>query len=228
MDRRFATILAVLLIAFVGLFVITKNSSDQGSSNNSADNSKTSNNIEGLGTKGVTLVEYGDYQCPVCGAYYQPIEQLVAQFKNDIRFQFRNLPLTSIHPNAFAAARAAQAAGLQNKYFEMHDLLYENQAGWSGSNSPQTLFVDYAKQIGLNVEQFKKDYASQKVNDTINADLDAFDKTGQDLATPTFFLNGEYLPNSKLSDPQTGQPSLEKMIEVIKAEIAKKNSGSSQ
>lgn len=226
MDKRFATILAVLLVLFVGFFIVSKSSSDQGGTNKSADASKTSNNVEGLGTKGVTLVEYGDYQCPVCGVYYQPIEQAIAQFKNDIRFQFRNLPLTSIHPNAFAAARAAQAAGLQNKYFEMHDLLYENQTEWSSSTNPKNLFNEYAKRIGINVDQFKTDYASQKVNDIINADLDAFDKTGQDLATPTFFLNGVYLPNSKLSDPQTGQPSVEKIVEVIKAEIAKKNPGS--
>lgn len=227
MDRRFATILAVIVLIFVGVFVSTKNSSNKNSSSNTG-SAQPTNHIEGNNTKAVTLTEYGDYECPVCGAYYQPLKQVAAQFNNQIHFQFRNLPLTSIHPNAFAAARAAEAAGMQNKYWEMHDMLYESQSNWASASAPQTMFTSFAKQLGLNVSQFSKDYASQKVNDSINADLAVFNKTGLDLATPTFFLDGKYVKNGDFADAQTGQPSLEKFASIINAEIAKKNPGTKQ
>jgi protein-disulfide isomerase len=184
--------------------------------------------VEGKNAKGVTLIEYGDYECPICGAYYQPLKDAVAQYSNDIHFQFRNLPLTSIHQNAFAGARAAEAASLQGKFWQMHDKLYENQdrtgaSGWVASRDPlNEYFVNFAKQIGLNIDQFKTDYASGKVNDVINADLAEFRKTGQEQATPTFFMNGTYLPNGGLVDAQ-GNPSADKIGAAIKAEIDKKS-----
>jgi protein-disulfide isomerase len=223
-DRRFATIIAVIVLIFVGVFVATKNSgSDNSGSNNSA---QPSNHVEGQNQKHVTLVEYGDYECPVCEVYYQPLKEVYSQFSQDIQFQFRNLPLTSLHPNAFAAARAAEAAGMQGKYWEMHDKLYENQSDWASVNAPLSNFSLYASEIGINVNQFKQDYSSQKVNDTINADIAAFTKTGQEMATPTFFLDGKYVQNGAFVDPKTSQPSPDKFAEVIKAEIAKKNPGS--
>lgn len=227
MDKRFATILAILVLVFVGIFAVSKNSSNKSNGSNPGGPQPT-NHIQGEGKAGVTLVEYGDYECPVCEIYYQPVKQVVAQFNSDIRFQFRNLPLSSVHRNAFAAARAAEAASYQNKYWEMHDALYENQSSWAASTAPQTLFTDYARQLGLNVDQFKKDYQSQKVNDAINADLEAFNQTGQQMSTPSFFLNGRYLPNGLIADQKTGQPSIEKLTAVIKAEINKKNSGAKQ
>jgi protein-disulfide isomerase len=223
MDKRFLAILAGLVIIFGGIFVVSQNSNSSGSSGGSNSGTPT-NHVEGKGTKKVTLVEYGDYQCPICGAYYQPLKDVYAKYSNDIYFQFRNLPLISIHQNAFAGARAAEAAGMQNKYWEMHDMLYENQNSWSTSNNPLSIFQSYAKSLGLNVEQFKADYSSGKVNDAINADLTAFKKTGKQQATPTFFLDGQYLDNSSLSDPKTGAPTLDKFSQVLDAAIAKKNS----
>jgi protein-disulfide isomerase len=175
------------------------------------------------------LLEYGDFECPICYAYYQPVKQVTAQYNDQIQFQFKNLPLTQLHKNAFSAARAAEAAGMQGKYWEMHDKLYETQdptgqGGWVVSNNPlNDYFVTYASGIGLDIAKFKADYGSQKVNDTINADLADFNKTGLDMATPTFFLNGAYVPNEKLTDPSTGQPSVEKFSAVINAEIAKQS-----
>jgi protein-disulfide isomerase len=131
--------------------------------------------------------------------------------------------LPQIHQNAFAAARAAEAAGLQNKYWQMHDTLYDqaNWQQWTTSSNPPQFFNGYAQQIGLNVEQFKKDYASDKVNSAINADLAAFGKTKQQQATPAFFLDGVFIDNSKLAD--SSGPSASKFTDLIKAEIAKKN-----
>jgi protein-disulfide isomerase len=225
MDKRFLSILGVLVILFIGIFAISQHKST--TSTGGSSNSQATNHIEGQGQKGVTLVEYGDYECPICEAYYLPLKQAVAQYSADIHFQFSNLPLTAIHQNAFAAARAAEAAGLQNKFWEMHDKLYENQSQWVSSSDPQTLFNTYAQTIGLNLNQFKTDYASSKVNDAINADLAAFGKTGKDKATPTFFLDGVYLPNTGLVDPQTGAPTADKIAAAIQAEIAKKTSTSS-
>lgn len=218
------TILAVIVVGFAGFFIFSQNSSNKNSGGGGS-NAQASSHIEGKGAKGVTLLEYGDYQCPVCQRYHATLEQVESANANDIFFQFRNLPLVSVHPNAFAAARAAEAAGLQNKYFDMHRMLYDdtNWQQWTTSQSPASLFEGYAKQLGLNIDQFKADYSSSKVNDTINADLAEFKKTGQEMATPSFFLDGQHIENSKLVD-STGAPSAEKFQQLIDAAVAKKAS----
>lgn len=225
MDKRFLSIMGSLVVIFVIIFAVTQHSNDKGSATNTT-NAQPTNHVEGQGQKHVTLVEYGDYECPVCGEYYQPLKQVYAQFSSQIYFQFRNLPLTTIHKNAFSGARAAEAAGMQNKYWQMHDELYNNQDptgqnGWVASNNPLTYFVTFAKQLGLNVNKFQSDYASSKVNNSINADLAAFGKTKLPEATPTFFLDGTYVDNASLAD-NTG-PSVSKFAQIINAEIAKKN-----
>jgi protein-disulfide isomerase len=226
MDKRFLGILGAIIIIFVGIFAISQHSSNNSSGSGKSSGTQPTNHVEGNNAKNVTLVEYGDYECPICEAYYLPLKQAVTQYNNDIHFQFRNLPLSAIHQNAFAGARAAEAAGLQNKYWQMHDKLYDNQNQWAQSSNPQDMFNTYAQQIGLNVDQFKTDYASSKVNDAINADLAAFDKTGKEKATPTFFLDGVYLANTGLVDAQTGAPSADKIGAAIKAEIDKKSTSS--
>lgn len=219
MDKRFLTILAAIAVIFVGIFVVSQKSSDK--SNGSA-GGQPSNHITGQGAKNVTLMEYGDYQCAVCEAYEPILDQVRSTYASDIYFQFRNLPLSSVHPNAFSAARAAEAASLQNKFWEMHDALYNesNWRNWTNSTSPRDLFNGYAKQLGLNVTQFQTDFASETVNNTIKADLNEFKKTGQKMATPSFFLDGTYIDNNKLSD-QNGRPQFEKFKAVLDAEIAK-------
>lgn len=220
MDRRFLTILAIIIVVLGGIFVFSKQSADNKSGGTS--NSQPTNHLIGQGKKGITLTEYGDYQCPVCKTYHGTIKQVVEKYKDDIYFQFSNLPLISIHPNAFSSARAAEAAGLQNKYWEMYDKLYENQTLWSNASNALNTFKTYAKDIGLNMSKFETDYASERVNDAINADIDAFKKTGKEMATPSFFLNGKAVSNSSLTEPSTGGPSLEKFSALIDAEIAKK------
>ena len=146
----------------------------------------------GSGT--VTLVEFSDFQCPACGAYYAPVKQLVNDFKSDIVFVYRNFPLTNTHKNAQPAARAAEAAGLQGKYWEMHDMLFETQNDWSSSDSAQDIFVGYAKSLGLNVDQFTKDIDSDTVKNKIQSDVNDAGTLGIS-GTPTFFLNGVKLEN---------------------------------
>lgn len=222
MDKRFLAILVALFIIFGGIFAISQRSSNKSDGTTLGSQTQSTSHTQGQGQKNVTLVEYGDYQCPVCKAYEPVVEQVRATYAKDIRFQFRNLPLTAVHPNAFAAARGAEAAALQNKFWEMHDLLYQPDKWeqWTKSSSPAALFEGYAKELGLNLEQFKADYASGKVNDAVNADLAEFKKTGQSQATPTFFLNGVHLENDKLTD-QNHRPLFEKFKEVLDAEISK-------
>lgn len=226
MDKRFLGILVAVIVIFGGIFALTQHSSNNGSGSNSA--GTPTNHVEGSGAKHVTLVEYGDFECPVCSIYAQPVKTAVAAMSNDIYFQFRNLPLTSIHQNAFAAARAAEAAGMQDKYWQMHDTLYANQQAWASSSNPLGTFEGYARDIGLNVAQFDSDYKSDKANNAINADIAAFLNTSyanhdvRKEATPTFFLDGEYLDNNRLIGSD-GSPSADKIQAVLQAEIAKKN-----
>lgn len=219
MDKRFLAILGGIIAIFIGIFVITQVGNDNGGTNTT--NQQPTSHIKGEGKKGVTLIEYGDYQCPVCAVYEPVLNQVYDRFSQDIYFQFRNLPLVGIHSNAFAAARAAEAAGMQGKYWEMHDKLYQNQSAWSNSNNALSLFKTYAQAIGLDVGKFETDYAKKEINDAINADLAAFAKTGQSQATPTFFLDGKYIENRDLSD-DNGNPSVDKFAELINAAITQK------
>ncbi len=218
MDKRFLGILAAIVVIFVGVFALSQHKSSKPGQNSV----QATNHVMGDGQKGVKLTEYGDYQCPICFIYYQPLKQAVGLYSKDINFQFRNLPLVTAHHNAFAGARAAEAADAQNKYWQMHDLLYERQNEWATSANPLTNFKTYAASLGLNVSQFEQDYTSSKVNDAINADLDAFKQTGRPQQTPTFFLDGQVLENSSLVDPQTGAPSAAKIAATIQAAIDKK------
>jgi protein-disulfide isomerase len=217
MSKQFWGMLAVIAILLGGVYFVT-NKDDTKSDGNTGTPTK---HITGENAAKVTFHEYGDFQCPVCATFFPVVEQVKEKYNKDLQFQFSHLPLTQLHPNAFAAARAAEAAGEQGKFFEMHDMLYQNQTAWSSSSSAQAIFNGYAQQLGLNLDQFKKDYSSSKVNSAINADIAAFKKTGEDLGTPTFFLDGKKIDNGQLFD-SNNQPSLEKFSKFIDAAIAKK------
>lgn len=146
--------------------------------------------IKGNPDAATTLIEYGDFQCPACGAYFPLVKQLVEQNPESLRVVYRHFPLVNIHPNALPAARATEAAGLQGKFWEMHDLLFANQSEWSDLDNAQDKFIDYAGEIGLDTEQFKADMASSAVQDAINADLVTGNAAGVN-STPTFVLNGQ-------------------------------------
>lgn len=219
MDKRFMAILVVVVLALGGLYFSSHKKTESNGSNNAAQGS-VSNHTMGAGKKSVTLIEYGDYECPACGAYYPLVKQVVAEYGDDITFQFRNFPLDSIHLNARAGARAAEAASLQNKFWEMHDMLYEQQQSWTKSSNPTEVFQGYAKQLGLDVAKFKTDYQSDKVNGTINADISAGQKI-KAVSTPTFQLNGKVID----SETQQTMGSVAGFKKVIEAEIAKKNPG---
>lgn len=139
----------------------------------------------------VTLVEYSDFQCPACAARKPLVENLINEFGNYMRFVYRYFPLSTIHKNAQISSQAAEAAGLQGKFWEMHDLLFENQTAWAnqGSEEAQQTFIGYAAQLGLDGEKFKTDLNSNAVEDAVNEDYDSGNAAGV-TGTPTFFLNG--------------------------------------
>ncbi|MCX6727334.1 MAG: thioredoxin domain-containing protein [Candidatus Saccharibacteria bacterium] len=196
MSKRFLVILAVCVLGLVGIYVATSKKADAPTSKTgSSSTSKLSNNVIGKNTKGVQLTEYGDFQCPACGAYHPIVKQVVEKYKNEIQFQFRNFPLQQLHKNARSSARAAEAAAKQNKYWEMHDLLYEQQDAWKDSTTPNVIFEGYASQLGLNTAKFKTDFASTEVNEIINADY--AEGTRLEInSTPTFFLQGKKITQS--------------------------------
>jgi protein-disulfide isomerase len=214
MDKRFWAIVGLIILAFLGLVFLNNNKKTT--------TVNPTNHVSGKLDSKVTLLEYGDYQCPACESFSPVTQQVREKYKDQIKFQFRNLPLTQIHQNAYAAARAAEAAGKQNKFWEMHDLLYtaSNWQAWTEATNANSYFDQYAKQLGLNVTKFKADFKSEAINDMIKADVTEFDKTGEQKATPAYFLNGKKIDSSKLLDAQ-GQPSLEAFSKLIDAALKK-------
>ena len=139
----------------------------------------------------VTIVEFADFQCPACAGAHPTLKQIITDYGDKIRFVFRNYPL-AMHSNAQLAARAAEAASSQGKFWEIHDLLYEHQNEWAFQLKPEKKFVEYAKQLGLNEEQFTKDLTNSAAADKIAQDMGDGNALGVE-ATPTIYLNGEKL-----------------------------------
>lgn len=150
--------------------------------------------VTGNANSKVLLIEYGDYQCPGCGSAYPVIKSLTDKYSKQIGFVFRNFPLTQLHPNAKVAAAVAEAAGLQGKYWQMHDMLYTNQSDWENltADTRSKFFVGYAKSLGLDTTKFSAAIGSDAVLSKISFDqaLGAKDNV---TGTPTFFLNGKQL-----------------------------------
>lgn len=167
----------------------------------------------------VQLIEYGDFQCPGCGSAHPTIKEITEKYKGQMAFIFRNFPLTSIHPNARVAAATAEAAGLQGKYWEMHNKLYEDQSAWQSLSASERMgtFTGYATSLGLKVDTFNTDVADAKVTQKINFDLAVGKKAGV-TATPSFFLGGK-----KMEGIYNAQGGLdpEKFEEVLKGAMEK-------
>ncbi len=161
----------------------------------------------------VVIIEYGDFQCPGCGSLYPLLRQVENERPKDISIIFRNFPLTSLHVNAMAAHRAAEAAHKQGKFFGMHDLLYENQDLWNTSPNAAAIFEDFAQQLGLKLDQFKTDVASSDTFDRISADIDSGKELGI-TGTPTLYLNGE-----RLEDIPPSVDEFVKLIDDAKAKL---------
>ncbi|MEK7083685.1 MAG: thioredoxin domain-containing protein [Patescibacteria group bacterium] len=144
-----------------------------------------------------TLVEYSDFQCPSCASIYPIVKQLASDFPNDLRVIYRHFPIREIHPNAQLAAQAAEAAGKQGKFWDMHDVLFNTQNSWAAKDNPEELFKNYARSLGLDEVQFAQDLTSKDTEEKINQEY-ASAIRAKIQATPTFFLNGKQIaiPNT--------------------------------
>ncbi len=143
----------------------------------------------------VTVEEFGDFQCAPCRLIAGFLDHLVEEYRPRLRIVFRNFPLP-IHKHAREAAVAAEAAGLQGRFWEMHDLLYREQPAWSKAADPAELFNSYAGMLKLNLEQFKKEMAGEKATGLVAADVERGRSLGV-KTTPTIFINNRELPRDK-------------------------------
>jgi protein-disulfide isomerase len=209
------SIIVIVLLAALGVTWMLLRSSRQASNANA--NAKAADaalvapgaeppHVRGNANAPVTVEEFADFQCGACGAYYPELKKIEAEFGDKLRVIFRERPLVPPHDHALIAAQAAEAAGLQNRFWEMHDKLYENQAAWSDARDLVPLFVEYAKQIGLNPDQFMKDLNGEAVAGRIFQDGKRAHSFGVNT-TPTFFVNGK-----EAKDDQWKPDGLREMI----------------
>ncbi len=162
----------------------------------------------------VTIIEYLDFECEACASYYPVVKRLSEEYKDQVRFVVRYFPLPG-HTNSMTSALAVEAAGKQGKYWEMHNILYENQREWGeGQFADPKIFENYAQQIGLDMERYGKDIKLGEVKDRIERDR----KSGQQLnlaGTPSFFLNGNKIVNPR------GYEAFKELIQTAIGEASK-------
>jgi protein-disulfide isomerase len=163
----------------------------------SATNIAESIHVRGNPDAPVTLEEFGDFQCPPCGKLAGTIAQLEQDYHSRLRVIFHNFPL-AVHTHAREAALAAEAAGLQGRFWEMHDLLFREQPVWSKADDARTLFSAYAGLLGLNVQRFQQDMAGDKAQEQVKSDEQRGARLGV-RNTPTIFLNDRALPPTDLN-----------------------------
>lgn len=211
MSKKAWIIFTVVVVGLlVSLVLWSKNQSTQTDTTNiiasdiqgpSSSNGNIGDHTFGKADSTIVIIEYGDFQCPPCANAEPTVKSLLEKYSDRILFVFRNYPIMSSHPNAKAAAAAAEAAGLQGKYWEMHDRLYANQSEWSAasSNERNTIFKRYASDLGLDMSKFDTNMASPEVSKKISTDF-SIGKDDGVKATPTFKLNGENLAVNKLEE----------------------------
>ncbi|MEK7498017.1 MAG: thioredoxin domain-containing protein [Patescibacteria group bacterium] len=203
-------VLVALAIIAGGIFFFSKQSSDNKAKVNQDLLARSDSQKVKAPSEKVVLVEFGDFQCPACGAYHSVVQKLLTDNKDNLTFVYRNFPL-NIHKNANLAAYAAEAAGLQGKYWQMHDMIFETQDKWSTSTDVESIFVGYAKTLGLDTDKFRTDMNSEVVKKKVEKDAADGLALGVD-STPTFYLNGE-----KINTPA----NYEDFNTLIKAAILK-------
>ena len=191
-------ILVIILTIFWGLIaLVNTNNPSSGHTSQTGTPAKVSKEDITLGTADkakVTLIEYADFQCPACSTYAEFVKQLNKDFGSNLFIVYRLFPLTNIHKNAMSSAQVAVAAHKQNKFWEMSELLYQNQASWADSTSVLQIFTDYAKKLNLNIDQFTSDYNADSTKKFINKEENEGTSIGITY-TPSFFVNGKLIEN---------------------------------
>ena len=186
----------VLVLIILGL-IAAQNKSPSGGPGSPAPVT-AADHVRGPATAPVTMIEYGDFQCPACGQYYPIVERLYDESSSSLRMVFRHFPLPQ-HLNAPLAAQASEAAAIQGKFWEMYNQLYTTQAQWSDIADPHSVFIGYATKLGLDPVKFKSDIDASSTQAIVNADQTEGQQIGIN-ATPTFFLNGKAIVNPQSYD----------------------------
>lgn len=203
MDKRFLIVLVTLIVGFFGFIIVSRVESSK-----NAIVSEGSKNFYGNMDSKVTFTEFVDFQCEACYAYYPHVKQLKEAYKDKVKFQIKNFPITSGHQFAKMAAASAESAARQGKFWEMHDLIFEGQKQWERAENPQTeYFEKYAQSIGLNMEKYREDLASDEVNAVIMKDLADVKEIGG-TGTPTIAINGK-----KVESPSADFGKLSKLLD---------------
>jgi protein-disulfide isomerase len=184
-------VLAVVLAAGIAVYWSRQTTAASGESANKSTVEANSGggHIRGKASAPVTLVEFGDYQCPSCGYFHPIVDELLRRYPDKVKLEFHHYPLIQMHPHALAAAMAVEAAGDQGKYWEMHDLVYTHQKEWSVMPDPESEFLAFAAQLGLDANKFMRSVKSTEVDKRILEDI----QRGSNLkvsGTPSFFING--------------------------------------
>jgi len=168
-----------------------------------------SDHVKSSSTASTVLIEYSDFQCPACGSFYPILKELAARHETEMLFVYRHFPLTQIHKHAKPAAQAAEAAALQGKFWEMHNLIFDNQSAWSSLPAARETFIGYAKDLGLDLAKFQADMDSEAVSAKVDGDFRGGVDAGIN-STPSFFLNGKRIQNPRSLD------EFEKLISTAK------------
>lgn len=186
MNKRFIAVILIALAVLAGAVFMSKSKTA-----NDPD-ARPSSNYYGKLDSEVTLTEYVDFQCEACYAYYPIVKQVKELYKDKVRFQVANFPITNSHQFAMQAARSAEAAARQNKFWEMHNKLFETQKIWEREKNVTATFEGYAEELGLDMDKYRADVVSSDVFSVINKDLADINKLGGN-GTPSFVLNGKLI-----------------------------------
>ena len=208
--RPFLIVGLVLLVAAAGTALLLRSNQSVDSLHLAENQSRDQASKPASADSVVTLEEFGDYQCPPCGQLHPTLKKLKQEYGDRLNFIFRNLPLTQIHKNALAAAQAAESARVQDRFWEMHDLLYENQALWIDDVNPRSIFTKFAADLGLNTWQFTRDLDSKQIQMRIEADEDAAAQQGI-AGTPTLLINSRQL-RAEMTTPEGVRKGIELML----------------
>jgi protein-disulfide isomerase len=192
-------IIAAVLVAAVGAGYLMFNSSQTQPSATLPPAAGSGATPGGAVSKGAVVIdEFGDYQCPPCGSLHPLLKTLKSEYGDRLQINFHHFPLVQIHSHALEAAYAAASASLQGKFWEMHNLLYENQSAWSQVGDFNPLLLDYARQAGLDVSRFTRDMNGLQVMKIVSEDGRRAEAAGVN-STPTVFINNQLIPNDKLT-----------------------------
>lgn len=220
MSKKTWIIFGIIVVSFIGGMLVFSESNkinldgiDLGKIIPASDqNGNTQEHVKGSADSKVVLVEYGDYQCAGCASVYKRINSIAEDYKNELAVVFRNYTIDG-HQNALSAAAAAESANLQGKFWEMHNLIYDNQTEWSnaGVTERNDLYLSYAKQLGLDETKFTEGMKDTSVRKKIEFDKSVAKAAGLD-STPYFILNGEKIDYETWSDDDKLRELIDKVL----------------